>query len=343
MKNILKIVIFGAGLILIMCVMNILLDGGRLASEGKVVYYDRRIAGLNAEPEGEIEVLFVGDSLCGACFNSPSLYRDYGITSYNMGKEMQKSVETYYCIKRAIEKQPIKVVVWEAHNLTKCYEDTEPLSYGLAESIRYRFPFIKYHIFWRFYFNGCSIRKYIKGFLVSEVVTPYETEVPYYDPDDVDENYKLQYDQEYMLTKIQKLCEENGIKLVLFSSVSPKCYQNYLHVAFEKEAGKHGLDYLDANYDVEQLGIDWSNDFTDDGDHVNVFGAEKITDYVGKYLVSECGLADHRGDPAYRSWDEMTKMYAQEVIDMEGTDYFEKEKEAGIERQILYLTPRVKK
>ena len=61
--------------------------------------------------------------------------------------------------------------------------------------------------------------------------------------------------------------------------------------------------------------------------------------HLGEYFVQECDLPDHRGEPGYESWDDMLKAYDQEVIDMEGTDYFIKEKEAGIKRQVLVQTP----
>ena len=109
MKNLLKLLCFGAVLIVLLEILSLVFNGGDLAAQGSVIYYDRRIAELSNEQEGQIDVLCVGNSLCGAGFCSPSLYRDYGITSYNAGKEMQKPVETYYCIKEAIEKQPIKV------------------------------------------------------------------------------------------------------------------------------------------------------------------------------------------------------------------------------------------
>ncbi len=99
-----KILGFGAGLVIILSILSAVFNGGYLASKSSVVYYDRRIAELSKEPEGEIDVLCVGDSLCGAGFCSPALYRDHGITGFNMGKEMQKSVETYYCIPKSDHK-----------------------------------------------------------------------------------------------------------------------------------------------------------------------------------------------------------------------------------------------
>ena len=337
MKDLLRIAAFGAGALIILGILSAVFRGGDLASKGSVIYYDRRIAELDNEPKGEIDVLCIGDSLCAQGFNSPALYRDYGITSYNMGKEMEKPVESYYCIKKAVETQPVKVVLWETHHLVKDYDSDDPLGYGLAEALRYRFPFIKYHSFWKYITDGRSIRKYFKGSLVSETVREYDGEVPYYDPDDTDV-YPMSWNKDYMLNKIQKLCEEKGIRLVLVSFVSPKCYNMPVHRRIEEEAQKRGLDYVDLNCSLDELNMDWTKDYSDSGDHVNLFRLEKIASYLGKYLTEECGVKDHRGENGFQSWDEMLAKYEQEVVDMEGTDYFVLEREAGIQRQTLAIT-----
>jgi len=337
MKNLLKILCFGAVLIALLEIMSVVFNGGDLAARGSVIYYDRRIAELSNEQEGQIDVLCVGDSLCAAGFCSPTLYRDYGITSYNMGKEMQKPVETYCCIKEAIKKQPIKVVLFEAHGLIRETEAADPLGYGLSTALGFRFPFLKYHSFWKFSLDGRSIRKYFKGFLVSETVVGYQGDVPYYDPKDP-ETYPMLWENGFMLTQIRKLCDQNGIKLVLVGFVSPKSYNIQVHRRIEQEAKERGLEFVDLNCDLDKIDIDWENDFYDKGDHVNMFGAEQITAYLGEHLLKEYGLEDHRGDPAYRSWDEMVARYGQEVIDMEGTNYFILEDRAGIQHQIRALS-----
>lgn len=337
MKNLLKIMAFGAGLIILLSILSVIFNGGDLAARGSVIYYDRRIAEINNESEGQIDVLCLGDSLCAHGFNSPSLYRDYGITSYNMGKEMEKPVELYYCIKKALKTQPIKVVLWEPHHLIRDYDLKDPLGFGLAEALRYRFPFIKYHTFWKFFTDGRSIRKYFKGFLVTETVEEYSGEVPYYDLNNTDV-CSIGWNKDFMIDKVQKLCEENGIRLILVSFVSPKCYNMPVHRRIEEEARERGLEYVDLNCELDKLNMDWANDYYDGGDHVNLFGSEKIASYLGEYLREECGMKDHRGDPGYRSWDEMLSKYEQEVQDMEGTDYFILEDDAGIQRQIRVLT-----
>ena len=73
--------------------------------------------------------------------------------------------------------------------------------------------------------------------------------------------------------------------------------------------------------------IDWSRDAFDGGDHLNLFGCQKMTKYLGNYLADNCGLTDHRKDPAYQNWEDLLPAYEQEIRDMEGTSYATLEKE----------------
>lgn len=54
--------------------------------------------------------------------------------------------------------------------------------------------------------------------------------------------------------------------------------------------------------------VDFHND-----NHLNISGGRKVTDYIGKLLVETYGLADHRGDPTYASWDDDWEVYKQKI------------------------------
>ena len=58
------------------------------------------------------------------------------------------------------------------------------------------------------------------------------------------------------------------------------------------------------NFVHKEMGIDWSKDTRDGGNHMNYEGAKKVTAYFGNYLSTEFDLVDHRGDEKYKSWDE---------------------------------------
>ena len=321
MKSILKIAGFTALLIFIIGLLGVPFRGGYWYLRGYLADRDCRIAGIQEEPEGQIDVLNVGDSLADIAITPVEMFRDYGITSYVMGRDLQKCIESYYAIKMAKRHQPIKVVLWEVHNLCKHQEDYEPYIVGVSEYAKYRSQFIKYHYIWKNWMEGKGIRKYFKGYVVNEKTTPYEGEIPYLDESET-KAFEIPEDQKYVFDKIYDYCEKEGIKLVLYAVPSPHCYNMEMHNGYVKLAKEYGLDFLDGNVETEKIGIDFSKDYFDKGgDHLNLSGTRKMTAYIADYLVRECGLEDHRGDAAYQSWTDILADYEQEIKDMEGTCY----------------------
>ena len=334
-RDLLRIAGFLAGLIIIISILDIPFRGGIWYTRGYLADRDARIAGIQEETEGQIDVLNVGDSLADVALTPVELYRDYGITSYVMGRDLQKCIETYYAIRLAKKEQPIKVVLWEVHNLCKHMGGFEPYMSSVSEFTKYKSQFIKYHYIWKKWIEGKSIRKYFKGYVVNEAVTPYNGADPHLDPS-VKDAFEIPRDQKYVFDKIYNLCEKENIKLVLYCVPSPHCYDTRMHNGYAELAKEYHLDFLDGNEDFDRIGIDVEKDyFDDDGDHLNLFGTRKMTKYLGQYLSENCGLTDHRNDPDYSSWEEILPLYEQEVIDMEGTGYpiieekIKKEKEAS--------------
>ena len=80
-----------------------------------------------------------------------------------------------------------------------------------------------------------------------------------------------------------------------------------------KYAGKYGIPYLDFNQKLKELGIDWKSDTLDKGDHLNLSGAHKVTDYMTAYLQEHYMLPDHRGDEKFTSWDTCL-LYTSHII-----------------------------
>ena len=189
----------------------------------------------------------------------------------------------------------------------------------LAEFLKYEIPFVKYHYIWKYWLEGPGIRKYYKGYLINEAVKPYTGGDYYYFADE--EIYPIFPRQQMTFKLVLKYCRAKNIKLVLYSGASSYCYDIRMHNAVAQLAKECGVDYIDANYDIDKLQIDWSRDTFDGGDHLNLFGARKMTRYLGDYLRAECGLTDHREDPSYQSWHDIQDEYEETVREMEGTSY----------------------
>ncbi|MBR1743506.1 MAG: SGNH/GDSL hydrolase family protein [Lachnospiraceae bacterium] len=110
------------------------------------------------------------------------------------------------------------------------------------------------------------------------------------------------------LDHLRTLCKEKGIKLILIKapSLSPQWYEEENEQVVDY-AEKYELPYINFYELLEETGIDFETDTYDGGLHMNLSGADKLSEYLGKILRKEYGLEDHREDP------ELSKVYEKKL------------------------------
>ena len=347
MKDYIKIIAFTGIILITLASLSAIFNGRFWYTTGYVADRDARYAAFDLEEPGQIDVLNIGSSLCDVSITPLELYRDYGITCYNMGRDMQTRAEAYYAVKTALRKNKIKVLLWETDNLCRLLDKDQdeytPYREELAEFYRYHFPILRYHSFWKYWLNGTKHSEYFKGYLVrKEIEKPLLEDI--LDEEDTEEGQnqdngsshesqngnendisfihakrlrakvalkdqlKFKRYQMHAFKEIYNLCRANGIKLVLYSTPSLRFYPTRRrHDAVAELARKYGIDYLDGNFDEYKIGIDWNRDSFDEGGHLNLYGTRKMTKYLAEYLINSCNLPDHRGDPAYSNWTDMER------------------------------------
>ncbi len=97
--------------------------------------------------------------------------------------------------------------------------------------------------------------------------------------------------------------------LIKAPSLYPYWYDEW-EVQMEQYAEKHNLQYINFLKLVDEIGIDFSEDTYDAGLHLNVTGAEKLSDYFGKILSETYKLEDKRSDEELRKiWQEKVDFY----------------------------------
>ena len=101
----------------------------------------------------------------------------------------------------------------------------------------------------------------------------------------------------------------NDIQLILYTVPSPVNWNYKRYNGIKDFAERNKLPFLDLNLKTEELGIDWATDTYDKGDHLNFFGAQKLTSYIGNYLSENSKLIDHREDEKYLFWNDIWKKY----------------------------------
>lgn len=87
------------------------------------------------------------------------------------------------------------------------------------------------------------------------------------------------------------------------------CWTYEKHNSITAFAQKNHLLYIDLNLKNDILGIDWYKDTRDRGNHLNFYGAKKVSGYMGTYLSQHMNLTDHRKEKLYKAWNKELKRY----------------------------------
>lgn len=135
------------------------------------------------------------------------------------------------------------------------------------------------------------------------------------------------------LDKMRLLCEGKGIRLILMKapSLAPEWYDSDNQQVLDY-AEKYDLPYINFYELLEETNIDYETDTYDGGLHMNLSGADKLSEYLGKVLTGEFDIPDHRGETVY---DEVYKEKQQFYEDMKKQQQKEIEQYGEIRNYII--------
>ncbi len=235
------------------------------------------------EPENTIDTAILGDSEALVLADPSSLGAKTGRNVYIIGQSGQTLSEAYEALQTLSEKQKLTLVLLEADMLA----DESNIRRDLTESFdtaAYRvFPVLRFHGIWKPMTGGKmpQVPAHERGFSLRTEEVPY-TGGEYMHP--TDQLSPICITSEWLMDRIVKYCKEKGIRLVMVSAPAPLHFSMEKHNALADYAKKRSLAYLDLNLLTEEIGIDYETDMLDGGDHVNLKGSEKITEYLAGYL-----------------------------------------------------------
>lgn len=270
-----------------------------------------RANGILAEPPDSIDILVMGDSESYNSYSPLLMWKETGYTSFTCGTDAQKLTYTKTLLERALEKQKPKVVILETLAIYRPIK----LDNVVLEELSSTFPVFRYHDRWKSLspadftqpVTATQTHPY-KGHAHITKVVPCDNK-EYMHPTDKAASIALV--NQYYVKAIKELCDRHGAQLLLVSTPSPVNWSYERHNGIQKFADELGCDYVDLN--LESLGIDWTKDTFDKGDHLNHFGSVKVTSFLADYLRDRGGLTDHRTDPAYSGWDQALKDYEARI------------------------------
>lgn len=308
------------------------------------------VRGFYEEKENTIDVLYLGASTIRNGISPLEMWAEYGFTGYSRATSIQIPAISYNLLLETLKTQNIKAVVVDATTLTnvtnnesemegKYHEaiDYMPMSRykmqiidaitatGKYSKIDFLLPLYRYHDRWSnlqerdFTYSAWEKDYYYKG------QYPIIKTNAFCFPNDYMEKGILQDSDFYIsgesaeyFDKMISLCEEKDIQFVLMKTPVAVWDWNK-HDTIEQYALANGIGFIDFNLPEiqEQIGFEALTDFCDEGRHPNISGAQKMSKYLGEYLLKICKLEDKRNDNAYKHWWDDYEKYERLLEDKE--------------------------
>ena len=317
-----------------------------------------RMEAFYLEEKGTLDAVLIGASDVYAGYSAPYAYEKYGYTSYPYATQSSPANIVLPQIKEVIKYQNPKMIIVEINAFL--YKDNELpteasqrmfadyiphdeiwrdyLADAVPEDkqIEYYLPIVKYHSSWTDYpwkikyliaelqlkKNGYSL---FRGF--KTVANEFHPTVKVYNSQlaDNDDTLPLGANSLRYLTQTLDYLKENNITNVVFMRFPHIVYdKSYSRFKRTNEAANliesYGYDFINLERYGEQEGFVVDEDYYN-WDHLNIYGAEKLTDYVADMLINDYGLTSAElTEQQKEEWNDsvnyyhMVFNYSQEMI-----------------------------
>ncbi len=333
MKRAVKLSALGIVMLLLFVLLSWVMQYTAISSETHIRNFYR-------EPKDSLDVAVIGCSEAYADFSPPIAYDKYGFTSYNLAFEGAPGHFYSSMLDTFVSRQKPQLVVFEVngflYNDDHSYKEgvvrkwidnmkKDKLWYDLVkqeipedERINYYLGILKYHDNWKhpFLLAGRQYQLWenykddvslMKSFGTRTTTDSKKKKTP-------KRVHKLCDYGIKNLTATIDHCHELGIENVLFIRTPHK---DKLTPEVDEELRKFitdaGYDYENFEND-ENIGIDENTDFYN-GDHLNVFGNEKNTIYLGKYIVDHYDIKTSHSEKVDKKWRECAE-YTYKTFDV---------------------------
>ncbi len=288
------------------------------------------------QEEHDFDVIMIGDCELYENVSPMVLWDEYGINSFIRGSAQQLIWQSYYLLEDTLRYEKPKVVIFnvlamkynepqsEAYNrmsldgMRWSSSKVKAIKASMTEEesfVDYVFPLLRYHSRWS------ELKKEDIEYLGKQEAITHNgyflrSDIRGVDPESVPKgkalgNYTFGNRSYEYLDKMVKLCKDNDIELILVKAPSlyPYWYDEW-EEQIEVYAQENDLQYINYLELIDETGIDFSSDTYDNGLHLNVYGAEKMSHHLGAFLMQNSTLRSRRGEEHLeKRWDLKREAY----------------------------------
>ncbi len=315
------------------------------------------IKGIQKEKANSLDVALIGASEVYSGYAPTVAWKEYGYTSYTMGVSGVPGSLYKSMLKEVLKKQNPQLVVIEINGLVRGDEyfnrtgkmhiwlDNLPWGNNRVDTIEElvekesRMDFINmistYHDNWknlgkcmqttetRLAMHAKSSND-LKGFATI-------TKIAGKDDYGIDKGFTFTNLGESYLKDLIQYCKDEKLENVLFVRFphGKEITNQKALDRFQSVVEASGYDFLNLNSAYDEVGIVLREDFYN-ADHLNVYGMEKMTKYLGAYITDKYAITPNTDADVLEAWkesaevtDEVIKRMKQETDKSSGKRYNE--------------------
>lgn len=297
--------------------------------------YDSSVQQLYATDDNLADVIFLGSSHCYCSISPDVLWRDYGISAFNMAISGQDKDTTYHALVETLKTQSPQVVCvevyglasdkhailgneyrnmlalkWSKNQVELIKEYTDEEKQQMDYILKWPVIHTRYKELDQYDFVQNDYSEYGRGAKLS-----YNVGNSWYPVEAMNTTKKeaLSEKNKQWMDKLYALSIEHDFQLIFFSAPAVWDETQQLQIdAANEYAKEQEMIFWDFNHMIGEgsFSVDYQADFLDAG-HLNGVGAEKLTSYFGMYFDNYMSLEDHRGEEAYVQWEKSYTYYEQ--------------------------------
>lgn len=259
---------------------------------------------------------------------SPAIiYSEIGAVGFNRSTTVQTAPTAYFYLQEALQTQTPELVVLDACSMFMPFDEIfmrsaiDSMDYSEAKQmaidyysddfwteLSFYFPYLRYYDSWD-QVGIESIYNYVRtmangydslcpmGGRINSNVTYFE--MPEENYATTDEVTVPDSESEKYFRMIIELCQEKGIEvMVLMIPYAGSTYSDYNKM--NQVCQEYGVNYFDLALISDEIGIDATTDFSDEGIHMNIYGNVKISKYLAKLIDENYDIPDRRGEADYQ-------------------------------------------
>ena len=313
------------------------------------------IGGFYRQPENTVDVVYIGSSNCYAFWNDVYAWQRYGITVYPYTCGNMPYYATEYIITEVRKTQPnakflinvngvegedmgvktihnlLDYMPWSKNKVDLLNRLCDINGYSFLDRLEYYFPWLRLRA------TAVEIlKKGVKpkddGYKGAPTYVAYLSKsvdiAGYYMHSKAEGGLPESYAD--ATERLLDFCDAQNVDVVFVTVPRAEMSINTIKSINQVNAmiRERGYETLELTDETDAIGFDLTQDYYN-LEHSNIHGACKFTDYLAKYLIGRFDLKDHRGDPAYASWDEAWEKYTHVIapfllqceLDPERRDY----------------------